>query len=150
MKLTYIKNMKIAFQPFWGTPAIREFISRTSTKKAVASNPKCHISVEVIEPKGTEWLWAPVPSTIDIDYDDGSKQRITPIQGMHVQGIIEQITQKQEAIEYANDITEMKANPSGGPRPIRVFKTRLGYPFAVYAEDAEKGGKRAKGGVKTK
>uniref|UniRef100_A0A7S0YWB0 Uncharacterized protein n=1 Tax=Hemiselmis tepida TaxID=464990 RepID=A0A7S0YWB0_9CRYP len=148
--LNYIKKINISFHPFWSTPAIREFVQRTSTKHIKSTNPKCEVKLEVLE--SPECLFKEVPNKVEVEYADGSQQLITPVKGMHVEEIQASILRRTEELELAEELKEMKANPATGPMPIGFFKGRKGVKYAIYSDDVENEGKgkRAKGGVKTK
>mmetsp|Transcript_6467 Transcript_6467/g.16294 ORF Transcript_6467/g.16294 Transcript_6467/m.16294 type:complete len:148 (-) Transcript_6467:311-754(-) len=143
MKLNFLTQIRISFCPLWSTPAVREFVQRSATKKAIASNPKCEVSVKVLEPKGL----TPIADKVEVAFTDGSKEEIFPVAGFKVEDIISIIKQKSDALELAADFAEMKANPVSGPMPIKFWKGRR-HTYVRYAATEEKS-KRAAGGVKT-
>uniref|UniRef100_A0A6T8MW98 Uncharacterized protein n=1 Tax=Hemiselmis andersenii TaxID=464988 RepID=A0A6T8MW98_HEMAN len=148
--LNYIKAINISFSPLWSTPAIREFVQRTSTKYVKSTNPKCEVNIKVVE--SPDMVFKEIPNKVEVEYTDGTNQLITPERGMHVEEIQQAILRRTEEMELTEELKEMKANPSTGPMPIGFFKGRKGVRYAIYSDDVESAGKgkRAKGGVKTK
>eukprot|EP00277_Geminigera_cryophila_P017820 CAMPEP_0179442406 /NCGR_PEP_ID=MMETSP0799-20121207/25934_1 /TAXON_ID=46947 /ORGANISM="Geminigera cryophila, Strain CCMP2564" /LENGTH=148 /DNA_ID=CAMNT_0021227581 /DNA_START=81 /DNA_END=527 /DNA_ORIENTATION=+ len=145
LNLAFLNKVRVSFCPFFNVAACREFVQRVETRKAMESNPKCEVKIEVIDylPNTT------IAPEIELEFRNGEIKKILPDKKMKIEDIQKIIMAVSTELELKEQYAEMKAAPVTGPIPISWFKGRRN-TYAVYGEDEGKDSKRAKGGVKTK